>query len=144
MASSDFAWSASALQFADQRLVAARGLLALLGELGQDVLDAVDGLENGGDGDGADDRPVTELADDRFRGMGQGLQPGQADEAAGAFDRVDEPEDVAQDVAVIGLLLEAHEFPIDRVEILAGLRQELLQQVVHAGTITQRDNAAMT
>jgi hypothetical protein len=36
-------------------------------------------------------------------------------------------------VAVVGLLLEANEFPIDRVEILAGLAQELLQQVVHAG-----------
>ncbi|MCY1383471.1 hypothetical protein D9M69_715970 [compost metagenome] len=66
--------------------------------------------------------------------MGQGFQPRQADEAAGALDRVDQPENVPQDIAVVGVLLEADEFPIDRVEILAGLRQELLQQLVHAGT----------
>ena len=122
-------------QFADQRLVIAFRLLPLLGELGEDVLDPVDGLKDRGDGAGLDGRAVTELPDHRLGGMGQRFQPGQADEAAGALDRVDQPENVPQDIAVIGVLLEANEFPINRVEILAGLRQELLQQLVHAGTL---------
>lgn len=121
-------------EFPDQRFVVAFRLLPLLGQLGQDILDAVDGLQDRGDRDGLHRGAVAELPDHGFRSVGQRLETRQADEAAGPFDRVDQPEDVAQDVAVIGILLEAYEFPIDRVEILAGLRQELLQQLVHAGT----------
>lgn len=120
-------------EFADQVLVVAGGLLALLGQLGENVLDPVDRLQNGRDRNGAHGCAVPELPDQVFGGVGQRLQPRQADEAAGAFDGVNQPEDVAQDVAVVGLLLEAHEFPIDGIEIFARLGQELLQQVVHAG-----------
>ena len=127
------------LQFADQPVVAAGRLLPLLGEFGQDVLHPVDRLEDGGDGGGAHRGAVAELADDGFGRVGQRFQTGQADEAAGALHRMNQPEDVPQDLAVVGLLLETDEFPINRVEILAGLSQKLLQQVVHARTITQRN-----
>jgi hypothetical protein len=34
---------------------------------------------------------------------------------------VDQPEDVAQDRLVVRILLEAHEFEVDRVEVLTGI-----------------------
>lgn len=109
-------------------------LLPLLGELGHDLLDPVDGLEDRGDRGRGDARAVAELADDGFGRMRQRFEPRQPDEATGAFDRVNEPEDVAQDIPVIGFLLEADELPIDHIEMLAGLAEKLLQQLVHART----------
>ena len=121
-------------QFADQHLVAAGGLFALIGKLGEDVLDPVHRLEDRGDGDRVDVGAVAESADHRFRRMGQRLQPGQADEAARALDGVHQPEDAVQDISVVGLAFEAHELAINRFEVLSGLGQELLQQFVHART----------
>src|SRR5208282_1432809 len=44
---------------------------------------------------------------------------------------MDEAKNVAEDVAVVRLLLEAHEFGVDPVQTLVGLGQELTEQVVH-------------
>jgi hypothetical protein len=44
---------------------------------------------------------------------------------------MDEAENIAEDRLVARALLEAHEFPIHRVEMLAGFGQELTQQIVH-------------
>jgi hypothetical protein len=64
---------------------------------------------------------------------------GKAQKAAGALDRVHQPEDVIQDLCVVGLLLEPHQLIVDGVQALAGLRQELTQQVIHeTGLRTQR------
>ena len=49
---------------------------------------------------------------------------GQREKAASAFDGVDEAKNVAENLAVIRLLLETHELGIDQVETLAGLGQE--------------------
>ncbi|MBR7512563.1 hypothetical protein KC219_20575, partial [Mycobacterium tuberculosis] len=59
-----------ALQLADQLLVVPGRLLALVRQLGDDLLDAVDGLEDRRDRRRIDGRAVAELSDHRFRGMG--------------------------------------------------------------------------
>jgi hypothetical protein len=63
--------------------------------------------------------------------MGQGLQSRQAEETARALDGVNKPEDVAQDRFVVRFLLEPHELDVDGVQVFAGLRQELAQQIIH-------------
>ena len=56
---------------------------------------------------------------------------GRAEEAAGALDGVDEPENVVEDLGVVRVLLETHEFDVDDVETFVGLGHEFPQQVVH-------------
>ena len=63
--------------------------------------------------------------------MGQRLKPRQAEKAARALDGMNQTKNVAEDPAVIGLLLEANEFYIHAIETFIGLGQELTQQVVH-------------
>ena len=67
--------------------------------------------------------------------MRQRFEPRQPEKAAGALDGMDEAEDVAENAALFGSLLEAHEFGVDPVETLAGLGQEFPQQVVHTGRL---------
>ena len=62
-------------------------------------------------------------------------QARQTEKAAGAFDGVNQPEDVSEDLGVVGLLLETHEFDVDHVETLVGLGQEFTQQVVHCNSL---------
>jgi hypothetical protein len=62
----------------------------------------------------------------------QGLEPRQAEEAAGALDRMHQAEDVPQDRFVIRVLLETNQLDIDGVEMLARLGQKLAQKIVHA------------
>ena len=115
----------------DEVGVVARRLALLRLDRAQDALDAIDGGENERDGRGGDRHPVAELAHQRLGGMRQRLQPGQSEKAAGAFDGVDEAKDVAEDLGVVRVLLEAHEFGVDPVETLVGLGQKLPQEVVH-------------
>ena len=63
--------------------------------------------------------------------MRQRLEPREPEKTAGALDRVNEPEDVAEDLAVVRLLLEAHQLGIDPIETLIGLGEEFPEQVVH-------------
>ena len=102
----------------------ARRLALVRFELVENGLDAIDGGEDEGDGFGRDRHAVAKLAHQIFGCVRQRLQPRQREKAAGAFDRVHEAEDVSEDVAVVRLLLEAHEFGVDPVETLAGLGQE--------------------
>ncbi len=63
--------------------------------------------------------------------MGQCLEPRQIEEAAGPLDGMNQPENVGENLLVVGILLEPHELDVDGVETLAGLGQELTQQIVH-------------
>ena len=85
-----------------------------------------------GDGFAGGRHAVAEFSHQRFGGVRQRFQPRQSQEAAGALDGVDQPEDVAEDFGVVGLLLETHEFDVDHVETFVGLGHEFPQQVVHA------------
>jgi hypothetical protein len=59
------------------------------------------------------------------------LQARQGEKAAGAFDGVDEAEDVGENLRVVGILLETHELDVDDVETLVRLGHEFPQQIVH-------------
>ena len=63
--------------------------------------------------------------------MRQRLEPRQIEKAAGAFDGVNEPENIGEDFGVVRILLEPHEFDVDDVETFVGLGHKFLQQVVH-------------
>src|SRR4051794_10410208 len=63
--------------------------------------------------------------------MRERLQTRQAQEAASSLNRVDKAKDVIENLGIVRLLLEAHQFSIDDVEALTCLSEELTQQVVH-------------
>ena len=119
------------MKLPDQIDVVSRRLAFVGFEAFENGLDPVDGAKDEGDGLGRDRHAVAEFAHQAFGSVREGLQPGQTEKAAGALDGMDEPKDVAEDVAVIRLLLEAHQLRIDAFETLVGLGQELLEQVVH-------------
>jgi hypothetical protein len=54
---------------------------------------------------------------------------------------VDQAEDVIQDLGVVRLLLELHQLIVDGVQALAGLRQELPQQIIHENRPSYREGA---
>ena len=74
---------------------------------------------------------IAELAHHALGGMGERLEPRQAEKAARSLDGMNQTKNVAEDLAVIGLLLEAYEFRVHAIETFIGLGQELTQQVVH-------------
>ena len=123
--------AAMRLELGDQVAIVARllGLVAL--ELVEQHLDAVDGGEDERDGVARDRHAVAELAHQRFGGVRERFEPRQVEEAAGAFDGVDEAEDVVEDLGVVGILLEAHELDVDDVDAFVRLGEEFPQQVVH-------------
>ena len=70
----------------------------------------------------------------RFFGrMRKRLEARQAEEPAGAFDRVNEPENIGENLGVVGLGLEADELDVDEIEVLVRFGQEFLEQVFHDG-----------
>jgi hypothetical protein len=75
--------------------------------------------------------PVPEAPEDILRRVRHPLQPGQAEEAAGALDGVDQPEDVAQQARIVRILLETDQFHVEDGNVLRRLRQELAQQIIH-------------
>ena len=64
-------------------------------------------------------------------GVGERFQPRQPEEAAGAFDGVDEAEDVIEDLGVVRILLETNQLHVDDIETFARLGQKFPQQLVH-------------
>ena len=63
--------------------------------------------------------------------MRERFEPRQTEESAGAFDRVNEAENIIEDFRVVGFLLETNELYVDRVEAFVRFREELAEQVVH-------------
>ena len=123
--------AASCSSFSDQVAIVARLLGLGAFELAEQHLDAVDGGEDEGDGVMRHRHAVAEFSHQRFGGVRERFQPRQVEKAAGAFDGVDETEDIAEDFCVVGLLLEADELDVDHVDALVRLREEFPQQFVH-------------
>ena len=113
-------------------IVAVRLLLCAL-EFGQDKLDAVDR--------GEDDRhrvrrrrgAVANAADQGLGGVGELTETVEAEKAAGAFDRVNQPENAGDHRGVGRLAFEQHKLRADRLDLLGGFSQEIFEQFVHAG-----------
>ena len=74
---------------------------------------------------------VAEATEQRFRGVCDALQPGEAEEPAGAFDRVHHAEDAREGVFGMGIAFEGEQVAIQAVERLVALNQELLDDLVH-------------
>ena len=119
------------VQLLDQVFVGAFGLGLGGFEAGEDFLDAVDRGQDQRHSTGRHRHAVAEFAHQGLAGMGQRFEPGQPQEAAGALDGVNQPEDVIQNLRVGRILLEPHQLIIDRVQALVGLGEELPQKIVH-------------
>ena len=63
--------------------------------------------------------------------MGERFEPRQIEKAASALDGVNQPEDSAENLRVVRLLLKAHELDVDNVDAFVRLREEVPQQLVH-------------
>jgi hypothetical protein len=77
------------------------------------------------------DAAVAEPAQQVLADVGQLLQPVERQEAARALDRVDRPEDAGQELPGVRVLLEGQEIPVELVEVLVRLDQELGDDLVH-------------
>ncbi len=110
-------------------IVARRLALQLLQSI-EDCFDAIDGGENEGyfPGNG---HAVPKFAHQRFGGVSERLKPRQSKKSARSFDGMDEAKNIAENLAVIGLSLKAHQLRVDVIETLGRLGQKLTQQVVH-------------
>ena len=121
-----------ARQLLDQVGVIAGGFLLFRLEFGENRLDAVDGRKNERHGLGGDRHAVAEFTHQGLGGMRQRFEPGQAEKAASALDGVDETKNIAEDAAVVRLLLETHKLGVDEIEALAGFGEKVAQQLVHS------------
>jgi len=119
------------IELADQvGIVAGRFVLQLLQPV-EDCFDAINGGQYERYRFPGDGHAVTKFAHQRFGGVRERLEPGQSKKAAGSFDGVDEAENVAENLAVIGLSLEAHQLGVDVIEVFGRLGQKLTQQLIH-------------
>ena len=126
------------MQLLDQIFVGAFGLGLGRFEARQNLFDAVDRGQDQRHGFGLDRHAVAEFAHQRLAGVGEGFQPRQAQETAGALDGVDQAEDVIENLRVARVLLEPHQLIVDRIQALIGLRQELPQKIVHMSTPSKK------
>ena len=118
----------------DQILIGAFGLGLGGLEACENFLDAIDAGKDQRDRFRRDRHAVAEFAHQRLAGMGQRFEARQAEEAAGALDGVNQPENVIQNLGVVRILLEPHQLIVDRIQALVGFRQELPQKIVHQNT----------
>lgn len=123
--------SPGAIERPDQIEVVTRRFTVACLDRVEDRFDAIDGGKNERDGFARDRQAVAELRHQAFGCVRQRLEPRQAEKAARSLDAVHQAKNVAENLAVVGLLLEAHEFRVHAIETLVGLGQELTQQVVH-------------
>ncbi len=74
--------------------------------------------------------------------MRQRFEPRQAEKAASAFDGVNKAKNIAEDSAVIRLLLETHKLGVDEIEALAGFSEKVAQQLVHSRRLVAAGQSA--
>jgi hypothetical protein len=123
------------LEVCDEVLVVALGLRLVRLERGEDLLDAVDGRQDERYGFVGDGGSVTEFAHQGLGRMGEGLETRQAEEAAGALDRVHQAEHVVEDLEIVRVGLELDELHVHDVEAFARLGQKFSEQIVHRATL---------
>ncbi len=83
-----------------------------------------DALEDEADALDGDGSAVAILPHQRLRRVSKLGEAREPEEAAGAFDRVHQPEDGVEHLGVVRVLLEADELHVELVEALVGLGQE--------------------
>jgi len=119
------------LQFADQVRIGALRLDAVALKPLEDLLDAIDALEDDADALDSDGRTVAILPHQGLGGMRELGESREPEKAASPFDRMHQPEDGVEHLGIVGVLLEADELDIELVEAFVGLGKEFAQQLVH-------------
>ena len=121
-----------AVQRLDQTGVVTRLLLPCGTDLPHDHLHAVDCLQDQcDDGRTGGEFAIAYAAEHILRCVGHTLQPREAEETAGALDRVHQPEHQGQRLLVLRYLLQPNQGDVEVRQILVGLRQEIGKQIVH-------------
>src|SRR6187551_2428389 len=127
-----------ALQAADEIVISSFGLALVAFKRLENDLDAVDGGENERDSLTRGRRAVAKLAHQRFGCMCERFEARQPEKPASAFDAMDQPEDVIENLRVVRVLLKTHELDVDHVETLVRLGYKFPQQVVHKKRLRRR------
>ena len=104
----------------------------------QNCLDTVDGGQNKRHRFARRRSTVAKLAHQRLGCVSKRLQTWQAEKAASAFDRVDEAENIIENLGVVWILFETHELDVDHVETFVRLGDKFPQQVVHKKRLRRR------
>src|SRR6185437_4223590 len=126
-----------------QLAVVARRLDFALLERRQQRLDAVERCQHEIDRDlGHRQLAVADLAEHALRGMRHAFEAGQPEEAAGSLDGVDDAEDAAEQLGIIGILLKLDELAVQHREALIRLGQEFAEQIVHGRSLASSRRAS--
>jgi len=116
----------------DQRRILAFGLAAVRFEIAHDGPDAIEAFEDRRHRLGAGDHfAVAQLAQDILAGMRHRFEARQAEKPTGPFHRVNQAEDVSEQLHVVRIALELDQFDVKNGKILRSFRQELTQQIIH-------------
>jgi hypothetical protein len=65
----------------------------------------------------------------------------QAKEAARTLDRVNQAENIAEDLGVVWFLFETHKLDVDHVEAFVSFGQEFAEQIVHGNGLRRQARA---
>ena len=122
----------------DEIVISAFGLALVAFKRLENDLDAVDSGENKRDGLARRQRAVAKLAHQCFGRMCERFEARQPKKPARAFNGMDQPEDVIENLRVVRILLETHELDVDYVETLVGLGDKFPQQIVHKKRFRRR------
>ena len=87
--------------------------------------------------------PGTDVGQRILGGMAERLQPWEIEEAAIAFDGVDEAEDAIKPGAVVGLRLPGDDLPAQGFEHIPALGYEIRDQIVHRRVLSPGLKALM-
>ncbi len=74
---------------------------------------------------------VTKAAQNVFRPVGNGFKTRQAQKPACALNRMDEAEDAADQILIVGILLKTQKILVQALEKFVGFSQKLRDEVVH-------------
>ena len=119
------------IQLLNQVVVEPFGFKLHFFELGEDLLNPIQQFQDERHGVRGDRDAVAELAHQRFRRVRQYFQARQAEETTGALDRVNQAENIVENLCVVRLLLELYELNIDNIETFFGFGQKFCEQIIH-------------
>ena len=102
-----------ALQAGNEIVISSFGFALVTFKRLENDLDAVDGGENERDSLTRGRRAVAKPAHQRFGCMSERFEARQPKKPASAFDGMDQPEDVIENLRVVRILLKTHELDVD-------------------------------
>ncbi len=121
----DFLALGHGFELRDQVVVVAIGFVARGFETGKDDLDAVDRVQDQGHGNRGDLKlAVAEAAEQGFTGVRHGFKARKPEEPAGALNRVNQPENIVERLAIVRIGLEPDKFAIDNFKAFSRFGQE--------------------